>query len=82
MTLITSVPSEQVFSVAGGIVSKKRNRLEADTIQLLMLTKAWLGLVEFKKDEYAEELLGEEANYEADSESAAGSEDGKDFIMQ
>jgi len=47
-----------------------------------MLTKAWLGFVEFKKDEYAEELLGEEPNYEADSESAAGSEDGEDFIMQ
>ena len=47
-----------------------------------MLTKAWLGLVEFRKDEYAEELLGEEANCEADGESAAGSEDGEDFIMQ
>ena len=80
--MITSVPSEQAFSVAGDIVSKKRNRLEADTIRLLMLTKAWLGLVEFKKDEYVEELLGEEANYEADGESAAGSEDGEDFIMQ
>ena len=80
--MITSVPSEQAFSVAGDIFSKKTNRLEADTIRLLMLTKAWLGLVEFKKDQYGEELLGEEPNYEADGESAAGSEDGEDFIMQ
>jgi len=47
-----------------------------------MLTKAWLGLDEYRKDEYAEELLGEEADYEADGESAAGSEDCEDFIME
>jgi len=33
------------------------------------------------KDEYVEELRGEEENYEAACESAAGSEDGKDSIM-
>jgi len=76
-----SVPSEQAFSVAGDIVAKKRNRLESNTIRLLMLTKAWLGFVDYRKDQYAEELLGEEGHYEADSESAAGSNDGEDSIM-
>jgi len=64
------------------MISKNRIRLEADTIQLLMLTKAWRGLDAYRKDEYAAELLGQEADYEADGESAAGSEDCQDFIME
>jgi len=47
-----------------------------------MLTKAWLRFDEYRKDEYAEELLGEEADYEPDGESAAGSEDCENFIME
>ena len=41
-----SVPSEQAFSVAGDIVTKKRKRLESNTVRLLVLTQAWLGFVE------------------------------------
>ena len=47
MDFSASVPSEQAFSVAGDIVTKKRNRLEASTVRLLMLTKAGLGFVEY-----------------------------------
>jgi len=47
----TSVLSEQAFSVAGDIVTKKRNRLEANSVRLLMLTKAWLGIVDYEKEE-------------------------------
>ena len=78
---ITSVPSEQAFSVAGNIVTKNRNCLEANTIRLRMLPKACLWFVKYWKDEYGEQLLGEEGDYETDCESAAGSEDGEDAIM-
>ena len=78
---VYSVPSEQAFSVAGDIVPKKRNRLEANTVRLLMLTKVWLGFMEYEKEEYVEELLGEEGDYEADGESTAESEDREDFVM-
>jgi len=76
-----SGPSEKAFSVADDIVTKKRNLLESNTVRLLMLSKAWLGFVHYRKDEYAEALLGEESHYEADGESAAGSDDGADSIM-
>jgi len=67
--------------VAGDIVTKKRNRLEANTVRLLMLTKAWLGLVEYETEEFVEELLGEEGAYEADEESAAESDDQEACIV-
>lgn len=62
------MPSEQAFSVAGDIVTKKRNRMVGSTIRLLMLTKAWLGLPEVEMWEEAEETHGEDGNYEADTE--------------
>jgi len=62
------VPSEQAFSVAGDIVTKKRNPMVGSTIRLLMLTKAWLGLPEVEMWEEAEETRGEDGNYEADTE--------------
>ncbi len=37
----TSVPNEQVFSRAGDLITKKRNRLEKKTIKALMLTDSW-----------------------------------------
>ena len=43
--------------------------IQSNTVRLLMLTKAWLGLVEYEMEEFAEELLGEEGAYEADGES-------------
>jgi len=67
--------------VAGDIVTKKKNRLEANTVRLLMLTKAWLGLVEYETEEFVEELLGEEGAYEADEESAAESDDQEACIV-
>jgi len=67
--------------VAGDIVTKKKNRLEANTVQLLMLTKAWLGLVQYETEEFVEELLGEEGAYEADEESAAKSDDHEACIV-
>ena len=80
MDFSSSVPSEQAFSIAGDIVTKKRNRLEASTVRLLMLTKAWLGFVEYERTEYTEELLGEEGDYEADGESGTDS-DVEDMVM-
>ena len=76
-----SILSEEAFSVAGHIVVKKRNCLEAITLQLLMLTKASLGFTEYEKEEYTKELLGEEGDYEADGEGTAVSEDREDFVM-
>ena len=63
-----SVPSEQAFSVAGNIVTKKPNRMVGSTVRLLMLTKAWLGLPEVDNWEKVEEARGEDGNYEADTE--------------
>jgi len=46
-----------------------------------MLTKASLGFMEYEKEEYSEELLGEEGDYEADDEGTAVSEDMEDFVI-
>lgn len=32
----TSVPSERVFSTAGDIITKKRNRIDPDMVNMLM----------------------------------------------
>jgi hypothetical protein len=32
----TSVPSEQIFSKAGDVITKKRNRLSKDSIKAIM----------------------------------------------
>ena len=68
LTIHCSVPSEQAFSVAGDIVTKKRNRMTANTIRLAMLTKAWLGLPEVESWEAVGENLGEDGVYEGDLE--------------
>ena len=38
----TSVPSEQAFSQAGEMISKKRNRLSDDSIEVMMVLHSWL----------------------------------------
>jgi hypothetical protein len=38
----SSVPCEQLFSIAGNIVSKKRNRLEENTIRACLCLRSWL----------------------------------------
>jgi hypothetical protein len=38
----TSVPSEQIFSKAGEVVSKSRNRLSKDSIQALMCSESMI----------------------------------------
>ena len=68
MVGIPSLPSEQAFSIAGDIVTKKRNRMVGSTIKLLMLTQAWLGLPEVEVWEEVVETCGEDGNYEADTE--------------
>jgi hypothetical protein len=38
----TSVLSEEVFSKAGDLITKRRNRLNKKTIRILMLLESWL----------------------------------------
>jgi hypothetical protein len=42
----TSVPSERVFSRAGGLITKKRNRLSPKTAHCIMYFRAWIGIKE------------------------------------
>jgi len=54
------MPSEQAFSVAGDIVTKKRNRMVGSTIKLLMLTVTillWWRLVVQQVTKYVREDL-------------------------
>jgi hAT family C-terminal dimerisation region len=71
----TSVPAEEVFSTAGDIVSKKRNRLVGENIRMLMLPKSWLGLDMYEEWEIQEENHGEDAGYVADIETFKLTED-------
>ena len=52
----TSVPSEQVFSLAGQILTKRRSSLSEGMMNSLMCTRSWLGFQELSK----EDLLAEE----------------------
>ena len=55
-TPATSVPSEQAFSIAGDLISKKRNRMAPETANELMSLKSWYGLGEIAEDELSEEI--------------------------
>ena len=48
----TLAPSECVFSTGGDIVTKKRNKLTGDSVQMIVCLKAW-GIVQ------DEDLVGE-----------------------
>jgi len=47
-----------------------------------MITKARLGFVKYERDEYTEELLGEEGGYEVDGESAVEGGKAGDLIVE
>ena len=49
----TSVPSEQVFSVAGQILTKRRSAMTECMMNTLMCTKNWLGFKEITQEELA-----------------------------
>jgi hypothetical protein len=50
----SSVPSEQLFSPAGDIITKKRNRLLDSSSSALLLVKSWLGWPEVEEWEVEE----------------------------
>lgn len=47
----TSVPSEQVFSIAGQILTKRRSAMTETMMNTLMCTKNWLGFQELTREE-------------------------------
>ena len=55
----TSVLSEQMFSIAGQILTKRRSSLSESMMNALMCTKNWLGFQEVTREELTaeEELL-------------------------
>ena len=48
--LHTSVPSEQAFSIAGQILTKRRSAMTESMINASRCTKNWSGLQEFTKE--------------------------------
>jgi hypothetical protein len=49
----TSVPSEQAFSKASDLITKKRNRIDPSSAKRYMCLRYWLGLEEVTDDEVA-----------------------------
>jgi hypothetical protein len=58
----SSVPAERVFSRAGDLISKKRNRLSRETANMLMCLRYWLKLPEATPEEVAEYVHREMEN--------------------
>jgi len=56
----SSAPSESIFSIAGDIITKKRNRLSDESFRLILVLKNW-GL--------PEEILGNPNNYVGEEET-------------
>ncbi len=56
----SSAPSESIFSIAGDIITKKRNRLSDESFRLILVLKNW-GL--------PEEILGNSDNYVGEEET-------------
>lgn len=51
----TSVPSEQMFSIAGQILTKRRSALSESMMNALMCSKNWLGFQEVTKEDLTAE---------------------------
>ena len=68
----TSVPSEQVFSIAGQILTKRRSALSEGRMNALMCCKNWLGFHEITKEELGkeQELLAEIQELSVDGDVA------------
>jgi hypothetical protein len=47
----SSAPSERVFSRAGDLITKKRNRLAPETADSIMCLRYWLGMPEVTQEE-------------------------------
>jgi hypothetical protein len=47
----SSAPSERVFSQAGDLITKKRNRLAPETADSIMCFRYWLGMPEVTQEE-------------------------------
>jgi hypothetical protein len=47
----SSVPCEQLFSIAGNIITKNRNSLAPETAQALLCLRSWLSFVQENADE-------------------------------
>jgi hypothetical protein len=69
----SSVPSERVFSRAGDLITKKRNRLATHTANIIMCLRYWLHMPEVtkeEKEEYNRRKLEEDSpSREGDDES-------------
>lgn len=51
----TSIPSEQMFSIAGQILTKRQSALSESMMNALMYSKNWLGFQEVTKEELTAE---------------------------
>jgi hypothetical protein len=57
----TSVPSEEIFSTAGDLNTKKRNRMAPETAEIRMCARYWLQFPELTDDDWAESKRKEQA---------------------
>ena len=76
----TSVPAEQVFSIAGQILTKRRASLTDNMVNTILCSRNWLGLSELEKQEVAYEsrIVERAKKLEEDSDFAvcdAGADD-------
>jgi len=56
----SSAPSKSIFSIAGDIITKKRNRLSDESFRLILVLKNW---------RLPEEILGNSDNYVGEEET-------------
>jgi uncharacterized membrane protein YgcG len=57
----TSVPSEEVFSAASDLITKKRNRMAPETAEARMCARYWLEFPELTDEDWAEAKQKEQA---------------------
>lgn len=65
--MATSVPSESVFSIAGLVITRLRNKLSPDTMGKIMYFKSW-GLLDDVLIEMAEVMENEVLETKSESE--------------
>lgn len=76
----SSVPSEHLFSRAGDIITKKRNRLLDTSCSALLLVKSWLSFPEVEQWELDNEEEVEEG-HEAELQGQAYSDSDLSYLV-
>jgi hypothetical protein len=75
----TSVECERLFSIAGHVVSKRRTRLDPETVRYLLCLRSWSGLIPFNTSKVVAAPSDDDEQRESESDILWETDDEHDY---